>query len=432
MTRFIRNIAKKIPGARQLYFKLHYNRYLNELKTQVPVGNGTKILIINHHFDQDIEALTKGCSDNFQFFVINCMPFFNQAQLYFKTIEERDGIIPYDRLAPEVVCNYRKVCRRLFADLHGIFPFEMIIMPSDSFWWIREFLEVAGERGVKRIVLDKEGTISPYSFETHSAQIREKFPFMSDNLLVWSERQKQFWVKAGAPDNCIKIVGQPRSDFFFQENRWLSKEALKLNGFRKHVLYFTFDIDAYINVFPAEEIEREGYSWLPLRNEINDVLRDFAKRHDDVCITIKVHPQQADIGFMRDFVEGLNLPNVRLAEGAAISNQLIVNSDLIIGFQTTALIESMLIQTPIFYAGWGQTEQKVRNHLIPFHESSGIEKIGSKADLMCKLEMWIKGDSVGGELSERKAFTDAWLFADGLVCSRVSEKLSEIFELSKN
>lgn len=426
MTNIFRHVVKKIPGARRYYLKNLYNRYLNKLRKQVPIGNGKKILIINHHFDQDIDALTNGCSNYCQFFVVDCMPFFNQALLFFKTDEERDGIIPYDKLPRAIVTGYRKLCAKLFADLHGVFPFEMIIMPSDSFWWVREFLEVARDHGVTRVVLDKEGTISPYSFEKHSAQIREKFPFMSDNLLVWSERQKQFWIKSGAPEECIKIVGQPRSDFFFQKNRWLSREALKLNEFRKHVLYFTFDIDAYINVFPAEEIEREGYSWLPLRNEINDVLLDFAKQHDDVCITIKVHPQQADIGFMRDFVEGLNLPNIRLAEGAAISNQLIVNSDLIIGFQTTALIESMLIHTPIFYTGWGQTEQKVRNHLIPFHESSGIEKIGSKADLMCKLEMWIKGDSVGGELSERKAFTDIWLNADGNVSSRIAEILKMV------
>lgn len=426
MARFIRNIVKLIPGARQFYFKFHYKRYLNELKKQVPVGNGSKILIVNHHFDQDIEALTKGCSDNFQFFGLNCMPFFNQAQLYFKTIEERDGIIPYSKIAPEVVSKYRKVCVRLFVDLYRIFPFEMIIMPSDSFWWIREFLEVVGEHGIKRIVLDKEGTISPYSFETHSAQIREKFPFISDYLLVWSERQKQFWIKAGAPDSCIKIVGQPRSDFFFQKDRWCSRSDLGLDGFDRHILYFTFDIDAYINVFPQEEVQREGYSWLPLRNEINEVLFQFAKRHESICITIKVHPQQADIDFMREFVERCDLPNMKLAEGAAISNQLIVNSDLIIGFQTTALIEAMLTKTPIFYSGWGATEQKVRSHLIPFHESSGIDRIESKSDLMDRLDLWENGGCVGGDLTQRKFFTDMWLFADGKVRTRISEVLTSL------
>ena len=426
MSSIARSIAKWVPGVRRLYLKRHYRRYLNELRIQAPIGNGKKILIINHHFDQDIDALLRGCSDQFQFLVVDCMPFFNEALLYFHTDEERDGIIPYNLLRPEIITGYRAACRGLFYDLQKIFPFEAIIMPSDSFWWIREFLEVAHEHGVRRIVLDKEGTISPYSFKVHSTQIKEKFPFISDNLLVWSERQKQFWIKAGAPEDCIRIVGQPRSDFFFQPNRWLTKQQLEVEGFARHLLYFTFDIDAYINVFPAEEILREGYSWVGLRNEINEKLVAFAQRHPEVCITVKVHPQQADIDFMRQWVMQWGLTNLRLAEGAGISNQLIVNADLILGFQTTALIEAMLTDKPVFYTAWTETECKLREELIPLHESAGLNWLRSPEDLRRDLELWAAREWVGGDLAQRKVFTDAWLFADGKVCSRLSQNLAEI------
>lgn len=429
MNSFIFQISrhlKKIPGIEEAFLRYNYRKYLKELKLQVPSGKGVKVLVINHHFDQDIEALIDGCGEFASFFVVNCMPFFNQATLFFRTDDERDGIIPYPALPEDIKKGYRRICRALFDDLYSIYPFELVVMPSDSFWWIREFLEVVRENGIKRIVIDKEGTISPYSFKVHSEQIREKFPLMSDYILVWSERQKNFWIKAGATEGAIKVVGQPRSDFFFQQYRWRTRKSLEVEDYKKLILFFTFDVDAYINLFPYEERHREGYTWLTLRNEINETLLDFAKRNPDVCILVKVHPQQSDIDFMRQFVKESDLPNLRLTEGAAISNHLIVNSDLIIGFQTTAITESMLTTKPIFYTAWGPTEQKLRKELIPFHETDGLDRIASPVELMTKLDLWNKGEKVGGDITQRKAFTDQWLSADGHVCKRIAAELLEI------
>lgn len=428
MLLMVRSFFRRFRFLREIVFKKRYRAYLAELRKQAPFGQGKKILIINHHFDQDIEGLRAGCSENLQFFELKCMPFFNEAQLYFLTREERDGIIPYDRVPAGRKLAYREVCRGLFRDLQQIFSFEMVLMPSDSFWWLREFLEVCKENGVKRVVLDKEGTISPYSFDVHALQIKEKFPFVSDYLLVWSERQKQFWMRAGAPEDAIKVVGQPRSEFFFQKNRWQTRRDLGVDGYEKHILLFTFDIDAYINVFPEEETLREGYTWVPLRNEVTTILVDFVKDHPTVCLTIKVHPQQADIDYIRNFVGSVNLTNVRLAEGAAISNQLIVNSDLVIGFQTTALTEAMLTDKPVFYTAWGETERKVRSHLIPFHDTKGLEVISSPERFVLMLNKWFTGEKVGGDLAERKMFTDYWLFADGHVFERINRSIREILE----
>lgn len=427
--KLIKGAVGHIRWIKRYYLRRVYYKYLDRLKTQSPAGAGSKILVINHHFNQDIEALLRGCSNDFEFFVVDCMPFFNEAQLYFKTYRERDGHIPYSELQAEITGHYRIACRRMFEELRQIFAFEAILVPSDSFWWIREFITVAREHGVKSVVLDKEGTISPYFFKVHSLQIKEKFPFISDNLLVWSERQKRFWMLAGAPEEAISVVGQPRSDFFFRSEQWFDRKKLGLDGYERHVLYFTFDIDAYINIFPLDEVKREGYSWLSLRNEINDIFFEFARENPTVIVTVKVHPQQADIEFMRNWVATCNLPNLSLVDGAAISNHLIVNADLIVGFQTTALIEAMLTNKAVIYAGWGITEVKLRSELVPFHETSGLEWVQSADELKLVLLRWRSGESVGGDLHQRKRFTDAWLLADGQVCTRVSSALKRIMNI---
>lgn len=427
----IREIARGVPYLRKIVLKQRYRQYLQKLSQQRPIGAGPKILVVNHHFDQDIEAIAKGCGDRYSLFVVDCIPFFNQALLYFKTNQERDGIIPYSDLPRWITQGYREVARELFKDLYAIFAFEAIVMPSDSFWWIREFLDVIKEKGIPRIVLDKEGIITPYYYEMHSQQIRERYPFMSDHLLVWSERQKNYWIKAGAPSGCIQILGQPRSDFFFKRERWLTRKALGLDEGRRVILFFTFDVDAYIHIWSPEEIRRESLSWLPLRNDINNVLIEFATRHKDIDIVVKVHPQQSDISHIRKIFFDAGLQNIKTIEGADVSNHLIVNADLVVGFQTTALIEAMLTDKPVVYTGWSLTEQKLRDALIPFHSCRGLAIADSKECLVDILSAWAAGGSVGGDLAHRKELTDYYLNADGNVCDRLAGTFANILNRTK-
>jgi surface carbohydrate biosynthesis protein len=426
MKTLVRALIKRIPFSQDLILRWRYSRYLKKIARQSSVGSGPKILIINHHYDQDIEAIINGCKSFCEFFVIDAMPTYNRASLFFKTTDERDGMIPYSKIDQRNIQGYRKVSRKIYEDIYSAFAFDGVLMPSDSFWWIREFLEIAKEKGTPRIVLDKEGMISPYYYEVHSQQIRERYPFMSDHLLVWSDRQKKFWMKSGVAQRDIEVLGQPRSDFFFNEDRWLSKKDLGLEEKRKTILFFTFDIDAYIHIFPAEEIQSRSLSWLPLRNDINDVLIKFAKSHDNVDVVIKVHPQQSDIGHIRKIFSETGLTNVKMMEGANLSNHLIVNSDLIIGFQTTAIVEALLTEKPVIYAAWSDTEKKLRDDLIPLHDCKGLVKADSKEKFVKLLDLWLAGEKMGGDLAYRKEFTDYYLRADGKVGERLSKTLVDI------
>lgn len=422
--------ARSIAPLRRWFLRRRSAGALRDALSHGPVGCGRKALVINHHFDQDIEALLLSCHDSLEFLVLPCMPFFAEALLFFRTPEQQDGIVPYSQLPRALVEGYRAICRRLFDMLHASFPFELIVMPSDSFWWVREFLVVAAERGVARVVLDKEGTISPMSFDLHARQIRTRYPFMSDRLLVWSERQREFWLRAGAPEACIRVVGQPRSDYFFQPARWRSRRDLGLPEARRVIAFFTFDVDAYINLFTPEEVERDQLTWGTLRSEIHDELIRIARRHPDVHVVVKAHPQQADLDEVRLWFESLGLPNVVVMDGAGISNHVIVNADLIIGFQTTALTDAMLTDKPVLYTAWGPTEERVRDLILPFHRTRGLEWITSAAHLRATLEAWISAPNVstaiGGNRRCRKEFTDYFLLADGHVGERLRDALSNI------
>ncbi len=54
------------------------------------------------------------------------------------------------------------------------------------------------------------------------------------------------------------------------------------------------------------------------------------------------------------------------------SRQLIRTTDVVLGFQTTAIYEAAVAGKPVIYAAWGPTFERMRWRLIPFHEVPGL------------------------------------------------------------
>ena len=143
----------------------------------------------------------------------------------------------------------------------------------------------------------------------------------------------------GVQEERALIVGQPRSDFFFHPERWPSKEALGLDASKPLVLAFTFAADAYVEMLPAGSLKlKNGYKpWTQLRIQFHRQLLRFARENPEFEVVVKAHPQQWDLEQARKEVMAEQLPNVHFWSGAATASHLIVNAQVIVGFQTTAL-----------------------------------------------------------------------------------------------
>jgi hypothetical protein len=73
----------------------------------------------------------------------------------------------------------------------------------------------------------------------------------------------------------------------------------------------------------------------------------------------------------RDYFIGVEklkkLSNVSFFDEKDNTFDLINDSDVIIGFQTAALIEAMYTDKPIIYCGWGESFKKIKDTLIDYH-----------------------------------------------------------------
>jgi hypothetical protein len=387
--------------------------------------SGHPVVIIDHNFIQDIEALNVSSgSAGINLIRIPFESFYLLAGCYFSE-EIRDGsyLTEEMRLPKE---RYNAILRFLFSIWHPQKFIKGFVCPSDSFFWIREIIVLLREIDIPCVVVDKEGTISPHSMENHSRQITERYPFMSDWILVWSERQRKFWKRTGVDGSRILVTGQPRSDFFFNKNFWLPKKQF-LSGCKRMVLFFTFETDAYAPV-PGDHI------WRELRNDIHSSLLSLAAAYPDVSFIVKTHPQQIDrFEVEKEFIVH-ELDNISVLHGPELARHLIVHADVVVGFQTTGLIEAMLAGKRVVYTEWSDEVCANLHHLIPFHEAQGIDIARSRREFEDIMDSMLRSRSFDTPrecTQARKPFVDIYIpNADGKASIRVLQHLVDIIDCS--
>lgn len=392
--------------------------YINSLDIEIDPHRKT-VLVINHLFDQDLRAL-RLANQHYNLVILDFEILFKSGRLYFsKPVWAQRA--PYVEEAEQNRVAYFNECRLIFNRIRERWNPGVIVVPSDGFAFIREFIAVAREDGIKTVVLDKEGTISPYAFEAVAKRIRDLCPFMSDHIYLWSERQREFWNKIGVADDKITIIGQARSDLFHVEkNRDIDALFPRVQPL---IGYFSFDDSAYM---PRDKLDR-GMTWRRLKTETLEDLMVLAKEHPNYNFVIKAHPQQLDLGQLR---EQYRRENLKVVGGARIGNELIQRSELIIAFQTTAVIEAMLLKRKVIYTAWDENYKRyLLDDLLPFHKAPGIVVAQSRDRFNEVCRRFFAGDFSDFDFSPaqrqaREEFVNEYLWRpDGHVCERFFKEL---------
>lgn len=338
------------------------------------------ILFIDHYFSQDIQEMSAAGGNH----VIRIVPFsyfYHAARRRFPP-SVFTGLENY--YAPEIAsarAQWRVEARRLVHRLYLSFPFDAIISPSDTFFYIRDVVTAAQELGTPFIVLQKETTIAPQTMAKHAQNIGRFFPFIGDLMLVCSERHKQFWLETGADSSKIIVTGQPRFDLYAhpeRRQRW-SELGLRVRHDRPVLLFFSYDLGAY-----SPEGEMVAQTWKELRTQTETAL--FRLAQEGYTVLIKPHPQQNQLGEARRL--GLQCgdlwgDSVQLLDPELDARLLILNSDIVIGFQTTALFEAMAADKRVILTFWSEPAHRYADDLIPFHRACDtVECVTSPEELM--------------------------------------------------
>jgi hypothetical protein len=252
--------------------------------------------------------------------------------------------------------RFAAVFERLLQEEFMRFPFDALVVPSDSFFYVRPAPAACHRLGVPFFVAQKETTIAAHTMVEHAARVARHAPPSHDHMTVCSERQKEFWIRAGAAPDSITVTGQPRFDFWHRPHGGPAGRT---------VLFFSYHVDAY------HPDEGAAPVWQILHEQTEAELSRLVD--EGWKVLVKPHPQQP----APDLAPGLSL-----VPAAADTRRLIMEADVVVGFQTTALFEAMLAGRPVLYTGWDPEALRLGSSLIPFAEwDAGITVVRSAAAL---------------------------------------------------
>lgn len=330
------------------------------------VGGGpilcvVRFLVLEHLFSQDIDELRRAGGEDLELDVMSYDLLRSEA-LRVLPEEVGTGLEAFARPALEGARRrYGAILREILEDRFTSCPFDALVVPSDTFFYVRSAPAAAHALGVPFLVAQKETTISEQTMRDHAEQIRRFSPPQADRMTVCSERHKSFWVRAGGARERIVVTGQPRFDFYSHPSEWPTGPLSRDGG--PSVLFLSYAVDAYH--------PREGQGapvWKTLHTQTEQGLHELARRGWRVLI--KPHPQQPldSVGQWRRNAGDLWGRQVFMVDPRADVRPLIVAADVTVGFQSTALLEAMLAGRPVLYTGWDPAAAALGGQLIPFQQ----------------------------------------------------------------
>ena len=312
-----------------------------------------RILAVDHFFDQDLAALEVGLSSEDLLVCVSYHRFLRLASKVFPPDAFVGVRAAFDPSLEHSWVSYRSAVLSEVRTLAAAHRPDVLVVPSDSIFYLRPVIDEFRELGVPTFVLQKETTISPLIMEEHSLEVGTCVPFSGDEMSVCSARHRDFWLRAGADPARVHVTGQPRFDVYAQAR------SKRRDGGKPRLLYLSFDDVAYL---PADMGIESDLTWRDLRQQVET---EIASVSDVWDVTVKIHPQQTPAG------DRLG-PNARHADRLADTRALILDADVVLAFQTTAIFEAAVAGRPVIYPAWGKVYDEERGALTPFDEYPGL------------------------------------------------------------
>ena len=339
-------------------------------------------LLVLHHpgFSQDIDSLRAAAGGDVRIRVLDHNVLRDEALRVFPE-SVATGLEAYT--LPEHAEHRQEFAVRLerqFDELFMAEEFDAFVVPSDSFFYVREAGRACRRLGIPFFCVQKETTISPGTMEDIAEPTLRYAPPVADFMTVCSERSRDFWMRTGWRADRLDVTGQPRWDFFLQPERW--PERLPWGEPGPTVLFFSYMLDAYHpKGSDPRGLEVGKPVWADLRRQTEEALWTLASRGWRVLV--KPHPQQPIQGErrrLRDEVGALYDRKVFAVPNEADARHLITGSDVVVGFQTTALIESLIPPRPVVYTGWDPEAARIADRLIPFQDWDGAVSVARRPE----------------------------------------------------
>ena len=304
-----------------------------------------KILVLYKSFgSDDIEQLKKNKKNDFNFFYFprnNLKIIFNY---FFKEINNDlndDKYFSSDESIEKAKKDYRNFLVKTLKIFNKKHNFNGILSFNFRYKAEKELHLACKILKIKFIVCQKESL--HYSDNGPLTELYIKInslngEFKGDYMTVYTKKFKEVLIKASVINsNKIFVVGMPRADYYYENINPQKKHVLLLMPFwtpRKNLLQkLSFDIKKY-------------------SQNVTNVILDFALKNPDEHVIIKMKMVDKFDKHLESVIENKNIKNVFIKRGGN-ANNLIKDAKVVVGFQSTGLLEALILRKPVIvpYAG---------------------------------------------------------------------------------
>jgi hypothetical protein len=377
-----------------------------------------RLLLLEHFSKQDIDGLLTAIAAGRRPIETRVMNYQRLRNEVLKVIPDADDLQLEDYPRPERQAGWAAYERHLegvFEELYAEWPFDAFVAPSDIFPYVRVAKAACQRLGVPFFIVQKETTVAEGTMEEETVLIRDYTPFAGHHMTVCSERHREYWLRSGTDPDLITVTGQPRFDFYAATHEPSSERRL---------LFFSYHLYAY-----AEVLTGEMDIWRRLHGQTEQQL--WALAHEGWHVDIKPHPQQPDwCAEMRRMLAEMPASarkNVSFVPKQADTRRLIADASVIVGFQTTALLEGMLAGRPVVYTGWDARAVEIQAKLIPFHDWGELIDLVPTADALADVVRGARAFPRGTPEWERRReiFEEQLGPVDGQCAARTLDAIAE-------
>lgn len=339
-----------------------------------------------------------------------------------------------DPINDEARAKYRAYLEPFLDGLEGVTgKIDFFLSGSNHDRYVVEMILMAQKRGIEWVVAEREGTGTEYTYQNEAECNKESVTVTADYFIVANDGHRHMFDFARRETvKDIFVIGELDTDWWFHWDRNFSRrEYREWDKYEKRVLFLTFGIRNYVS--PYAFPDNPEFNWIQLLEEAEKEVFEFACRNRDVLVFYKMgHIEDNNPLFLNRCAEA-GLTNIVPLDRSFPCNELILYSQLVIGFQTTAMYEAMFSDNPLCYIEWAIHPNLDRTTmLLPLADSGACTTVRSKEEFASFLDRWAANDPAHIHVSqqeiEARVRTRETMFnnADGRVSERVWDKMEEL------
>lgn len=311
--------------------------------------------------------------------------------------------------------KYKNFIKEILKHLRKKMEISGILSFNFRYFTEREIHKACSELGIKFIVCHKESLILDAELKKYNEINIKNGKYHGHHIIVYTERFKKILINSGiCEENKIHVTGMPRADYYFKNQD---------KNENNHILFLIPTIRQ-----PYEYHDRKIlFDKNELTTEITKTLIDFAKKNEDQKVIIKSKIYLENEKIQHKLILKSKTRNCFFIKDGD-SRNLIKNSKVVIGFNSTGLIEALLLKKNILLPYFNIKDEanfkKFTLNLSKFANYAYSKKeMIDCLDKICKKEISFNDNE---ELYLNKIIKDFIGNTDGQSSLRLKEKLIKI------